>query len=174
MIYLSEVRQCRNQNPFKSFSVIRAERFHTTLPTDTNAHKMSQRRSLRINYSTSSSSSSSISSFSLAQQPNADQGRLISEVSTSQTMTHPSRQDCSGWVIGPSPRPLPDSIKRSRHTTMPQWDFVVFSSTSCFIRTCVFFMIVLHFAFLTLLTHTTQTSMLPAGIEPSTPASDRP
>ena len=51
-----------------------------------------------------------------AQQPNAAQGRLMLEISRSHTMTHHSRQDFSGTVIGPPQRPLPD--KHSQRTNI--------------------------------------------------------
>ena len=47
--------------------------------------------------------------FPTCQQPNADQGRLILQVSISHTITHQSRQDSSGRGIGTSQRPLSDN-----------------------------------------------------------------
>ena len=52
--------------------------------------------------------------------------------------------------------------------------FFLLSCTLYFIRTCVFVLIVLHFAFYFSLQHTTQISMPPAEFKPSTPASDPP
>jgi hypothetical protein len=52
----------------------------------------------------------------LARQPPVGQGLLIHEVSRSHTTTHHSRQDCSGRVIGPSQRPLPDNTQHSQQT----------------------------------------------------------
>ena len=50
----------------------------------------------------------------LARQPPVGQCILIQEFSRSHTTTHRSRQDCSGIVISPSPRPLPDN-SHDRH-----------------------------------------------------------
>jgi hypothetical protein len=55
-------------------------------------------------------------SLSQASQPNVNQGRLILKVSRSHTMTHHSRYDSSGRVIGPSQRPLPDKTQHSQET----------------------------------------------------------
>ena len=43
-----------------------------------------------------------------------------------------------------------------------------------FIRTCLFVLFVLHFAFCLYLQHTTQTSMPPGGFEPEIPATEVP
>ena len=55
--------------------------------------------------------------FSLAQQPNEDQGRLIYEGYRSHTMTHHSQQDSAGRGIGPSQR-LRGNVHK-RQTSMP-------------------------------------------------------
>ena len=52
----------------------------------------------------------------LVQQPAADQGLLILEVSRSHTTTHHSLQDSSGRVISSSQRSLPDNTKHSQQT----------------------------------------------------------
>ena len=67
--------------------------------------------------------------FSLAQQPNANQGRLISEICRSHTMTRHSRWDSSGRGIGPSQRPLPDNTQHSQATSMPPAGFFLSSYT---------------------------------------------
>jgi hypothetical protein len=83
-------------------------------------------------------------------------------VSRSNPMTHHSRQDSSGWGIG-----LPQETC---------W-ISFYSLLLClyFICTCLFVLIVLHFAFFPYCTtHTTQTSMFPLGFEPAIPAGERP
>ena len=63
------------------------------------------------------------------------------------------------------------SVDHRSHMDRPG---IFFSCILYFIRTCVFVLIVLHFAFCLYSHHTTQTSMIPERFEPSTPASDRP
>ena len=55
-------------------------------------------------------------SLSVALQPNADQGRLISEVSRPHTVTHHNRYFSSGRGIGPSWRSLPSNTQQSQET----------------------------------------------------------
>ena len=59
---------------------------------------------------------STLSSF--AQQPNAGQGRLILEVSTSHKVTRHSRWGFSGREIGPSQRLLPHHTKHLQQTDL--------------------------------------------------------
>ena len=54
----------------------------------------------------------------VALRPNAGHDLLILEVSGSHTMTHHSRQDSSGRVIGSSQRPLPDNTQHSQQTNI--------------------------------------------------------
>jgi hypothetical protein len=64
---------------------------------------------------------SSFSSCCLAQQPNADQGRLISGVSRART-THTHTQswyDSPGRVIGPTSRPVPDNTQHLQDIQAP-------------------------------------------------------
>jgi hypothetical protein len=63
-----------------------------------------------------SSSLSITLSLCVALQPNADQGRLISEVSKPYTVTHHSRYFSSGRGIGPSWRSLPSNTQQSQET----------------------------------------------------------
>ena len=58
----------------------------------------------------------------LAQQPNAGQGRLFLEVSRSHTVTHHTRYDSSGRGIGSSQRPLPDLTQHSQQTNIHALD----------------------------------------------------
>jgi len=60
----------------------------------------------------------------LARQPPVGQGLIILEVSRSLSMTHHSRLDSSGRVIGSSQRPLPDKTQHSQQTDIhaPRWD----------------------------------------------------
>jgi hypothetical protein len=73
--------------------------------------------------STASITISSISiqlSLSLAQQPNASQGRLILDVSISHTTEHHSGYDSSVWWISPWQKPLLTTHNTHRtHTCMP-------------------------------------------------------
>jgi hypothetical protein len=78
---------------------------------------------------------------------------------------------CTGGWVGPQGR-----SKRVRKTSPPpptnRVSFYHRALCSYLIRACVLVFIVLHFAFLSLLT-THKTSMPRAGFEPATPASDR-
>jgi hypothetical protein len=95
-------------------------------------------------------------------------GRFILEACRSHTITHHSRNDSSGWGIGPSQRPLPDNTQHSQHA--PRGIFSLFVLYPYF-----FVVIVLAFASCPYCTtHTTQRSMPPAGFEPAIPASQRP
>ena len=78
------------------------------------------------------------SSPSLAQQPNAGQGRRVLEVSRSHTVTHHSRWDSSRQVIGPSQRPLPDNTQHSQETYIhaPGWIYLLCSFF--FLLVCTF------------------------------------
>jgi hypothetical protein len=52
--------------------------------------------------------------FPLVRQPKGDQGRLILEACGSHKITHHSRYDSPGQVIGKSQRPLPDNTTFTR------------------------------------------------------------
>jgi hypothetical protein len=69
-------------------------------------------------YNDSSYSSSSSSSSTGFYYPLAGFSLLILEVSRSHTRTHNSRYDCSGRVIGPLQRPLPDKTQHSQQTNI--------------------------------------------------------
>ena len=56
--------------------------------------------------------------FPVALQPDADHGLLSLEVSRSHKMTHQSRYDSSGRVIGSSQRSLHDNTQRSKQTNV--------------------------------------------------------
>jgi hypothetical protein len=90
-----------------------------------------------------------------------------------------------GWVVNPGKYPR---YQLYRRLTGPQrlsgriWKrkkicaraemffFFAFSCTLYFIRTCVFFLTIPHFAFYLYLQHTTQTSMPPGGIRNRNPS----
>jgi hypothetical protein len=114
--------------------------------------------------------------LSLAQQPNAGQGCLILEVSRSHTMTHHIWQDSSGRGIGPSQKPLPDSIQHSQETDILAPDGISLSvSLSLCTLSYFFVLIVLALPFVLYCTaYTTQISIHPAGFKPTIPARERP
>jgi ribosomal protein L44E len=115
--------------------------------------------------------------FSLAQQPNAGQGRLILEVSRSHTVTHHRRYDSSGQGIGPSQRPLSDkktTLTKGTLTLLPTELFFCILLYSVGTSSVLFFVFtVLHFAFCPYCTtHIAQTSMPLSGLKPAIPAND--
>jgi hypothetical protein len=67
----------------------------------------------------------------------------------------------------------PGTVWTSEEKSLLFQDLYVFSCTLYFIRTWLFVLIVLHFAFCFYLQHAAQTSITPAGFKPVIPASDR-
>jgi hypothetical protein len=115
----------------------------------------------------------------LAQQPNAGQGHIMLEVSRSHAITYHSRQNVSGWGIGPSQKPLPDNTEHSQQTDIhaPGGIFFVLSVLYPYF----YVLIVLAFASVLIVHHTQhklpcsrRDSNTQPQLEPATPASDRP
>jgi hypothetical protein len=117
-------------------------------------------------------------SLPVAQQPIADKGRLVIEVSRAQTIhTTVGRTFLDQWST--SRRDLRFTIYNNHKRHSSSWgDFFFFFLYSLVLRTSSVLLSVSWLScilpFCLYLQHITQTSMSPAGFEPSIPASDGP